>query len=342
MTHTHTNTHTHTQPDGVILGVDTPDQWTECAIKGSAKEISAPSSVIGTNLLDAVSPFYKKLFAAVLKRVSDGRSSVVGWRYCADSPGTCRHCMLWIVRVGDGDVSFSSAQFDEHIRHPVFEDGFVEDEAGVVDICGWCKKLKYRDGTKWQSPDTFHNAMTQLGVAPPRALHVKHIACETCAKELSHNGMAWVPFLPRAITDAHSRASLVCCSSDHLLLRELVVRVCATRPWHGVIFPVLPDLPPGVPPGTPHPETPGCPALQMEVARECVRVFVLSNPSCGAIATDEPCLAEWFNEVCCHCCSPPSLFPPPCPCVSAHTTTHSTSPFPSSAFPSTTCEPSSS
>eukprot|EP01061_Rhynchopus_euleeides_P010952 TRINITY_DN20522_c0_g1_i2.p1 TRINITY_DN20522_c0_g1~~TRINITY_DN20522_c0_g1_i2.p1 ORF type:complete len:365 (+),score=118.28 TRINITY_DN20522_c0_g1_i2:173-1267(+) len=277
--------------DGMITAVETPDLWRENALKGCAETIADPKSVIGNNLLDSVSPFYKKLFAMVLKRVEEGKSSVVAWRYCADSPGMCRHFMLWVSRLPEGEIAFSSTQLDEHLRQPVFEEGFDDVDTSAVEICGWCQKLKHRDGTKWQSPDTFHAAMTQLGIAPPRSLQVKHVACETCAKELSHNGMPWVPYLPRAVTDTHSRMTLVCVSADHLLLRELTVRVCATRPWHAMTFPVTAKR------TTESESNVGPPAnasLPLAQARECVRVFCANNPSCGAIATDETAIAQWL------------------------------------------------
>ena len=276
----------------MITAIDTPDLWRENALKGCADDIAEPTTIVGTSLLDSVSPFYKKLFSSVLKRVHEGKSTVVAWRYCADSPGMCRHFMLWVIRQADGSIVFSSTQLDEHLRQPVFEEGFADSDTAAVEICGWCQKLKHRDGTKWQSPDTFHAAMASLGVAPPRSLHAKHVACESCAKELAHNGMSWVPYLPRAVTDTHSRLTVVCVSTDSLLLRELTVRICATRPWHAVSFPVTPPED-KEPDGTIPMDSASLPVAH---ARECVRVFVTSNPACAAIATDDGDMAMWFRK----------------------------------------------
>eukprot|EP01064_Diplonema_japonicum_P005781 TRINITY_DN1381_c0_g2_i1.p1 TRINITY_DN1381_c0_g2~~TRINITY_DN1381_c0_g2_i1.p1 ORF type:complete len:362 (+),score=50.80 TRINITY_DN1381_c0_g2_i1:41-1087(+) len=264
----------HVNGSGEILGIDTPDMWEKSAVKGEGDEIRDPHSVVGSNLLDTMSPFYKTLFGGILRRVSEGKSGVVSWRYCADSPGVCRHFMLTITRLPDGSLQFSSTQLDEHLRAPVFEHGFEDNDSASVEICGWCQKLRHRDGSKWQSPDTFHASLAALGVTPPKSLAVKHIACDVCSKELSHNGMAWIPNLPRSITDTHSRLSLICVSKDVLLLKELTVRVCSTRPWHALTFPIG--------------EKDSPLALSSEAAVHTVKVFVLNNPSAAAVATDCP------------------------------------------------------
>ncbi|KAJ9446562.1 hypothetical protein DIPPA_27887 [Diplonema papillatum] len=283
--------------DGMIIGIETPNQWETTALGAEGEQIADPDRVLGTNLLDTMSEFYKTLFAAIFHRVSDGKSSVVSWRYCADSPGVCRHFMLWITRLPDGTMHFSSTQLDEHQRQPVFEEGFRDQEAASVEICGWCQKLRHRDGPKWQSPDTFHASLAQLGVEPPKNLACRHIACENCSKELSHNGMSWLPQLPRSVTDTHARLTLVCIGDDHLLLRELTVRVCGARPWHAVAFPVTHRR------ALEQPENdessnaagpPACASLPLEVAREAARVFILNNPACAAVATEDPLIVEWL------------------------------------------------
>ena len=279
-----------------MLDAQAPEHWTSTALQGVDADLSTPQSLIGTNLLDAMSPFYKNLFKLVFERINSGKSSVVAWRYCADTEMTWRQCMLWICRLSEGHILFSTMQFDEHIRQPV-QGGFPEDESSIVDICGWCMKLKHRDWTKWQSADTFNAAMMQIGVTLPRSLRAKPLTCETCAKELSHTGMAWIPSLPRTITDVHSHLLIVCCSSDVLLLRELTLRISAVRPWQGCIFPVQAEHSP-VPSHIPPVRDRAVPSLPLHIARECVRVVVLSNPLCGALATDEPRLAEWFQQVC--------------------------------------------
>eukprot|EP01059_Diplonema_ambulator_P003840 TRINITY_DN13538_c0_g1_i3.p1 TRINITY_DN13538_c0_g1~~TRINITY_DN13538_c0_g1_i3.p1 ORF type:complete len:354 (+),score=48.33 TRINITY_DN13538_c0_g1_i3:652-1713(+) len=269
----------HVKGDGEIIGIDTPEVWEKSAVEGEGEEIRDPCSVVGSNLLDTMSPFYKRLFGNILRRVSEGRSGVVSWRYSADSPGVCRHFMLTITRLKDGSMLFSSTQLDEHLRTPVFEHGFEDNDSAAVEICGWCQKLRHRDGAKWQSPDTFHSSLSALGVTPPKSLAVKHVACEVCSKELSHNGMAWVPGLPRSVTDTHCRLSLICISRDQLLLRELTVRVCATRPWHALTFPIT---------DSEDPTAQTYLSLTPASAIHTVKVFILNNPSAAAIATDCP------------------------------------------------------
>ena len=284
--------------DGTIVGIETPDLWEYNAKRNNGtEEVWSPQEVIGGNILSSMTPFYKKLFSEILVNVSSGKCGVVGWKFSCDAPGICRNYMLYITRVNSQLLEFSSTQLDEHQRREVFQGGFEDCDIAPVEACGWCSKMRHRDSTKWQSPDTFHTSIAALGMSPPPKINVKYVSCEQCARELSLNGLGWLPFLPRNVTDVTSRLSLIGISEDYVLLRELSVRATNFRPWHALNFPIKTRRSSPVPFSDKAGRPPADGALSKEAAREAVRVFILSNPSCGAICTDDPELVVWFKTV---------------------------------------------